>query len=262
MRHKNELKSDEPLKCIWMTAGVVDYKLCEQEYDCEHCAFDRAFRGLPPEHHTAEPQGAELLNRSADEQGYRLDGASFYHPAHLWLRVEEEGRIRVGLDDFGQQLTGRIYSVRLPEPGAAIESDSGCWTIMHGQGETPLGGGISGKVVEVNRTLELLPSLINSDPYGKGWALLVEPDNLPVSLKSLYYGGRVRHWVVEEVHRLRQLLDVSCVEMGVTLPDGGLPIRGAESSLGIPDSRIINMFLSARRSDPAGTGSASKFVRR
>lgn len=260
MKHKDEIKSGEPLKCIWMTAGVVDYKLCEQELDCEHCAFDRAFRGIAPEHHTAELQGAELLNKSADEQGYRLDGASFYHPAHLWLRVEEEGRIRVGLDDFGQRLTGRIYSVRLPQPGAVVRSDTGCWSIMHGQGETILKAGISGKVAEVNRKLELLPSLINSDPYGKGWAFLVEPENLPVSLKSLYYGGQVRHWVVEDIHKLRQALDVVNAELGATLPDGGLPIPGSEFP--ILDSRIINMFLSARGSDPAGTGSASKFVRR
>lgn len=253
MRQQKE--TAETLKCIWMTAGVVDYKLCEQEYDCEHCAFDRAFRGTAP-----VSTNVERFNNVADEQGYRLDGATFYHPAHLWLRVEEEGRIRVGLDDFGQKLTGRIYSVRLPQPDTAVEGDSGCWSVMHGLGETILAGGISGKVVEVNRKLELLPSMINSDPYGKGWALLVEPDDLPASLKSLYYGGRVRRWIADEVHRLRRLLDMSCAELGVTLPDGGMPLPNADSR--VPDIRIINMFLSARGSDPAGTGSAPKFVRR
>jgi glycine cleavage system H lipoate-binding protein len=262
MKHKNEWNGGDTLKCIWMTAGVVDYKLCEQEYDCEHCAFDRAFRGVAPEHRPADMPGAEILNGPGDEQGYRLDGASFYHPAHLWLRIEEEGRIRVGLDDFGQKLTGRIYSVRLPQPDAAVDRDSGCWSIMHSLGETVLSGGANGKVVEVNQKLELLPSLMNSDPYGKGWAFVLEPDDLPASLKSLYYGGRVRHWVVEEVHRLRQVLDVSCAELGVTLPDGGLPLPGPESRYPSPDSRIIEMFLSARGSDPAGTGNASKFVRR
>lgn len=259
MRQQKESTNREPLKCLWMTAGVVDYKLCEQEYDCEHCSFDRALRGLAPELQFENHQAAEILSV---EQGYRLDGGTFYHPGHLWLRVEEEGRIRVGLDDFGQKLTGRIYSVRLPQPDAAVDRDSGCWSITHSLGETVLSAGAAGRIVEINHTLELLPSLINHDPYGKGWAFLVEPNDLPASLKSLYYGGRVRPWVVEEVHRLRNVLDDSMNELGVTLPDGGLPFVDPDSRVPIPELRIINMFLSARGSDPEGPGSASKFVRR
>ena len=34
-------------RCIWMTAGVISFKLCPLEYDCEHCEFDKAMRGQP-----------------------------------------------------------------------------------------------------------------------------------------------------------------------------------------------------------------------
>ena len=34
-----------PLKCVWMLAGNVDYKLCDREYDCDECPFDLAIRG-------------------------------------------------------------------------------------------------------------------------------------------------------------------------------------------------------------------------
>ena len=36
-------------KCVWMESGVVTYKLCDFEYNCEACPFDQALReGTPP----------------------------------------------------------------------------------------------------------------------------------------------------------------------------------------------------------------------
>ena len=29
------------MKCVWMSSGNVDYKLCDQNFDCDHCAFDK-----------------------------------------------------------------------------------------------------------------------------------------------------------------------------------------------------------------------------
>jgi hypothetical protein len=37
-----------PLKCVWMQAGNVDYKLCDREYECDECPFDQAIRGGAP----------------------------------------------------------------------------------------------------------------------------------------------------------------------------------------------------------------------
>lgn len=35
-------------KCIWMASGVVTYKLCDFEYNCEACPFDQALREGTP----------------------------------------------------------------------------------------------------------------------------------------------------------------------------------------------------------------------
>jgi hypothetical protein len=34
-----------PERCVWMQAGVVGYKLCDREFDCDRCPFDAALRG-------------------------------------------------------------------------------------------------------------------------------------------------------------------------------------------------------------------------
>ena len=252
MRNAMRLTTDEPLKCIWMTAGVIDYKLCGLEYDCENCPFDRAIRG-------SFSHRAEEMPEFSSEIGFNLDGTLFYHPRHIWLRVEEEGRVRVGLDDLGQRLTGRIYSIGLPKPGTSIDRDDGCWRITHAFGETFLTGGARGKVSESNQKLQQLPSLINSDPYGNGWAFVLEPENLLESLKSLYYGKRVKQWYSEEIHKLRRALDEPGAELGVTLQDGGEVRSDLTCSI---SARIISMFLSAHVPDPAGTGAGAKLERR
>ncbi|MDY0082451.1 MAG: hypothetical protein RBR74_04655, partial [Ignavibacteriaceae bacterium] len=54
MKNEIELKPNryEMLKCIWMTSGVIDYKLCDNNFDCENCPFDKVIRNLSDEKDT------------------------------------------------------------------------------------------------------------------------------------------------------------------------------------------------------------------
>jgi glycine cleavage system H lipoate-binding protein len=223
----------EPLKCIWMTAGIVQYKLCEYEYDCDNCGFDRAIRQRFPVHQST-------VSQVTNELGYKLDESVFYHPKHIWMRIEDEGKVRVGLDDFGQRLIGRIYSIHLPEAGESITD--GCWSITHQFGEVLLSGGMEGLVVQKNQQLEQLPSLINSSPYNKGWIFVLEPKDLLQSLKSLYYGKKVKEWYADETNKLHSLLLESKLDVGITLQDGGA-LRADLS--GFVNAEVINKFLCA-----------------
>ena len=54
MNNEIELKRNkyEMLKCVWMTSGVIDYKLCDHNFDCENCPFDKVIRNLCNEKET------------------------------------------------------------------------------------------------------------------------------------------------------------------------------------------------------------------
>lgn len=54
MSNEIEIKRNkyEMLKCIWMTSGVIDYKLCDNNFDCENCPFDKVIRNLSYEKET------------------------------------------------------------------------------------------------------------------------------------------------------------------------------------------------------------------
>jgi len=254
----------EPLKCMWMLAGIVDYKLCHRQYECEDCAFDRALRERAPSHLRQasaalkapvldwQPRGTvrDQAMEMREMQGYKLGGALFYDPGHIWARVEDGGRVRIGLDDFGQKLVGRIYSVHLLEPGARVTGGGACWRIAHRVGETTLAAPVTGIVGQLNEKLALHPSLINHDPYGRGWAMLIQPAQLVESLEHLYYGRQVERWYEQEIEKLhgelRNLMKDAHPDVGVTLQDGGLRIEDLSRVISASQlRRIIDTFLSA-----------------
>ncbi|MFL6213964.1 MAG: glycine cleavage system protein H [Blastocatellia bacterium] len=178
-----------------------------------------------------------------------INGAVFYHQGHVWARVEDEGRVRVGLDDFGQRLVGRIYSVALPTPGTEAQAGTSCWRISHQAGDTPLLAPVPGIVQQVNAKLVERPSLVNRDPYGEGWAFVIQPTKLEQSLKPLYFGERAARWCAESVARLQDeaaaLLARSSPDIGATMTDGGLAVADLRLLLDADQfHQLINLFLS------------------
>ena len=242
------------LECVWMLAGVVDYRLCDLEYDCDNCPFDRVISEGSHKHDSRIDYGSTLdratlttASRDAVVNPSQLPAALFYHPAHIWARVEEGGSIRAGLDDFAQRLVGRIYSVMLPHDRSSVRRGEACWRVAHQAGETALVSPISGVLRRVNDRLAQTPSLLNRDPYGEGWALIIEPTNLEDSLKALLYGSKALEWHRSELAKLykhtNELLSEPFAAAGVTLPDGGLRKDFMNELDGDQIRRLIGSFL-------------------
>ena len=243
------------LKCIWMMSGTVTFKLCDRDYDCDRCAFYQAWLATRENqskvvetdshrHHFGH-EGTSYSVPSANQEYF---GDVFLHPAHVWARVEEQGKVRIGLDDFAQRLVGRIYSVGLPAADTRVSNGNTSWRIVHAAGETKIPIPIKGILEKGNEKLMVSPSLINQDPYGEGWALYMRPDNLENSLKEFHYGEQAKAWSVKEYsrlnHALAKLTDHSSIDLGTTLPDGGRPFENFIAFLSPEQQRkIIALFL-------------------
>jgi glycine cleavage system H lipoate-binding protein len=239
--------------CVWMDAGVVDYKLCDRNYDCEHCPFDEALHGQPSERRFAE---------SVRVRGCEVAPGLFYDPSHVWLRIEENGVVRIGIDDFGQRLLGPAYSIVFPSEATEIKrGDSPC-SLAVKSGLATLFAPVSGTIRQTNSSLALRPSLVNKDPYGSGWMILVEPTDLEESLKRLFYGKKVTTWMAEEVDKLNLLIgNVMNDEhrMTVTMQDGGLLVDEFLGDFAIEETRrVISSFFPLAISE-AGQKSAIVF---
>ena len=244
---QSQAKENNTQECWWMLAGVVDYKLCDRGFDCEHCPFDKILHGTYNLPETESLSLKDTKDRTFEGQTFTLDEMLFYHPAHVWVRVEEGGSLRVGLDDFGQ-LFGRIYSVTLPQIDSNFRCGEGCWRITHQFGETTLITPVSGAVKQINTKLTQSPSLLNHKPYGEGWAFVIEPAELKSCLKQLFYGQKVKDWHKGEVEKLYQkandLLNAASTDAGITMPDGGTLKKDFMSELTTEQmTQFINSFF-------------------
>jgi glycine cleavage system H protein len=93
---------------------------------------------------------------------------------HIWVRLDDDIRVTLGLTDYLQEKLGEIYSLRLPEEGEELIKDEPFSTVEARNGRRELIAPISGEIVEVNyETLEV-PEIVNEDPLTEGWLLRVE----------------------------------------------------------------------------------------
>ena len=145
----------------------------------------------------------------------------FYHPGHAWARVEADGHVRVGVDDFARKLVGPLAGVRLPAPGARVEQSEPAWALLAGDRAVDMLSPVDGVVVETNA--EAFPSTRPPDPYGRDWLLKIKPDRIASNLKSLIVNGTERRWMELNADNLRLRLSPN---LGLVYQDGGSPVDG------------------------------------
>ena len=108
----------------------------------------------------------------------------YYSQEHNWVRLTGN-RGTVGITDFAQQEMGEILYTELPDEGSQTEQGDISGTLESSKTVAELFSPVSGEVISINKDLEEEPSLINDDPYGKGWLMVLELDD-PSELQELF----------------------------------------------------------------------------
>lgn len=108
----------------------------------------------------------------------------YYSQEHNWVRLTGN-RGTVGITDFAQQEMGEILYTELPDEGSQIEHGDIFGTLESSKTVAELFSPVSGEVISINKDLEEEPSLVNDDPYGKGWLMVLELDD-PSELQELF----------------------------------------------------------------------------
>ena len=98
-----------------------------------------------------------------------------YTQEHEWAR-EEAGQVRVGITHYAQDALGDVVYVDLPATGTHVERGQPFGEVESTKSVSDLYAPLSGTIVERNESLESSPELVNSDPYGEGWMVLLDPD--------------------------------------------------------------------------------------
>jgi len=100
-----------------------------------------------------------------------------YNREHTWLRVEGDGLGRVGITHYAQEQLREVVFVELPEIGTEVIHMEPFGVIESVKATNDLYSPVSGEVVGVNHALETEPGLVNQDPYGRGWMIVVRMTN-------------------------------------------------------------------------------------
>jgi len=137
----------------------------------------------------------------------------FFHPAHTWVRLEEDGTVTVGVDDLLRTLVGDLSSVELPAVGDRVAAGRPAM-VVRGEGRSlRVPAPVSGRIAEVNRQLGSDPARLRWRPYKEGWAFrLVPGDRLSAELGALAIGRDAERWMALEIQRVDGLFDHGLLE--------------------------------------------------
>jgi glycine cleavage system H protein len=104
----------------------------------------------------------------ADLAAYRFTSS------HEWVR-RDGGAATVGITDHAQNQLGDVIFLELPSVGATLKAGDKFGVIESVKAASDLYAPVGGTVAEVNTSLTENPDLVNSDPYGAGWMVRLEP---------------------------------------------------------------------------------------
>lgn len=98
--------------------------------------------------------------------------------SHEWARLEDDGRVTVGISDHAQDQLGDLVYVELPQVGDHFEQGETSAVLESVKAASDIYAPISGTVLEVNEALADVPETVNSDVYGDGWLFVMQADDI------------------------------------------------------------------------------------
>lgn len=237
-------------RCVWVDAGVLNYKLCDRGFDCEHCPLDAALRdnnaacgedehGLSlstvpfPEWDDLPDELQPLL---APLHDIPLCDAARYSARHVWVRQTASGMVRIGLDAFAARLLPEhAQLVTVANRSEVREGEAFGWVYAWNK-TLPLPAPVSGVVV--CRRGEHTDSMnkLRASPYTDGCLLTLSPAVGTLATAKVYtpasHARRIQRHEASIAGRLRRTLEEGIDRVGICLNDGGAPVASLPDLLG------------------------------
>lgn len=217
--------SGRPNRCLWVEAGVLNFRLCPRPYRCDQCPVGVALQ-IPGELHAEweciGPHFVETGSRLQELSRILVVPGSIYLANHLWLRIESEPVVSVGLDPLAKWVLGRLHRIELV--GGARQEEASSLLLSGPVGQYKL-------VLPAGWKLEPLSRMGEATvrDWYHSWSplLRVRFQELVLRPGSWYTGPAVANWLVSEVGELeRRLVETYCSTLPgrlSTVADGGVP---------------------------------------
>ncbi|HEX2975087.1 MAG TPA: hypothetical protein VHO68_04050 [Bacteroidales bacterium] len=175
------------------------------------------------------------VNKTFNESTIELPGGLYFDKTHTWAYLQQDGSVKVGIDDFLLHLTGPVTRVRMKSPGEKIKKGEEIMSIIRNGKQLNLYSPVSGTIKQKNIILDSDITKLNNSPYTEGWIYSVEPENWGRENMLLFNAARQREFIKSEISRIKDLLsgimNSQHVQSAVVLQDGGALIDQPLSEL-------------------------------
>ncbi len=161
-----------------------------------------------------------------DENSLIVPTGLYFDKTHTWALIEKDGKVRIGIDDFLQHITGPLTKVKMKNSGEIVKKGEPILSIIQNGKLLNINSPVSGKIIEQNDILVADPSIINQSPYSSGWVYMIEPTNWLREIQFFLMADKYREWIQYEFWRLKDFLTIKLnTKMPqyahVVLQDGG-----------------------------------------
>ncbi|MGB9736594.1 MAG: glycine cleavage system protein H [bacterium] len=179
---------------------------------------------------------------------FKVPKNTFFYPGHTWVKILENGEVRVGIDDFVRKVVGEIEEIEVPEEGRLLKQGEKAFTIKVGNKAISFRAPVDGKITRINTFILTNPKEVTKSVYNSGWIMSIKPTNLATNLKVMKIAEDAVEWLKAEIRRFREFAfgenlhyvkDELQYEVGQTSQDGGCLTEGM---LGRMDEKAIKYF--------------------
>jgi glycine cleavage system H protein len=126
-------------------------------------------------------------------ESFEVPEGLYFSKDFEWIKIEGD-KIRMGITDYAQKSLREIVYAELPTAGTEIKQGEPYGTLESVKAVSDLVAAVSGTIAEVNQEVQSKPEILNEDPFGKAWLLMVKPSNLEAELANLMDFNAAVEW--------------------------------------------------------------------
>ena len=142
----------------------------------------------------------------SEDSDFSIPGGVFISKAHVWLNIDQTGKVKLGIDDFAKKIIGKINGIDSPNLGMELSVGQTIFSIKQGNKRISFPSPISGKVLRVNEELCKTPDILDNSPYASNWLCELDCNNLDEELKNLKIGKSAVNYYRDQIDELNFLI--------------------------------------------------------
>jgi glycine cleavage system H lipoate-binding protein len=234
-QNKNNIWPEGESACIWMEAGIIDFKLCDHNHECETCSFDAIMKNERSfaRHQNKEASSNTLPHKNPLQRLKELqwDSTSYYGNRYWYIEPLGKNKALIGLSELAMQVVPTVKDIILTEDGQVEKNQAVGWLVTD-NGTICLNAPFDATIQKTNPAL--VADMSKRDK--KAWLFTVYKENLSEELSKLKKGESAEAFLNTRREKILDIFESEMTSMsagvGETMQDGGVLVSNLEQMIG------------------------------